>query len=85
MQRRRALAHATLRMHPGARRRGAGHVATLRAFELTAEGARYEAGRVRRQYDAVEPENRLAARTSNDTRRATFGPYTHPVLIVMFI
>ena len=32
-------------------------------FELTAERARYEADRARRQYDAVEPENRLVART----------------------
>ena len=39
------------------------HAATLRAFELAAERARYEAGRARRQYDAVEPENRLVART----------------------
>jgi hypothetical protein len=39
------------------------HTATLRAFELAAERARYEAGRARRQYDAVEPENRLVART----------------------
>ncbi len=39
------------------------HAATLKAFELTAERARYEAGRARRQYDAVEPENRLVART----------------------
>jgi predicted DNA-binding transcriptional regulator AlpA len=37
--------------------------ATLRVFELAAERARYEAGRARRQYDAVEPENRLVART----------------------
>ena len=33
------------------------------AFELTVERARYEAARARRQYDAVEPENRLVART----------------------
>jgi DNA invertase Pin-like site-specific DNA recombinase len=39
------------------------HTATLHAFELAAERARYEAGRARRQYDAVEPENRLVART----------------------
>jgi Recombinase/Recombinase zinc beta ribbon domain len=39
------------------------HAATLRAFELTVERARYEAARARRQYDAVEPENRLVART----------------------
>src|SRR5215471_16644614 len=39
------------------------HAATLRAFELTVERARYEAERGRRQYDAVEPENRLVART----------------------
>src|SRR5215207_5679805 len=37
--------------------------ATVRAFELTAERARYEADRARRQYDAIEPENRLVART----------------------
>jgi len=39
------------------------HAATLRAFELTVERARYEAARAQRQYDAVEPENRLVART----------------------
>jgi DNA invertase Pin-like site-specific DNA recombinase len=39
------------------------HATGLRAFELAAERARYEAGRARRQYDAVEPENRLVART----------------------
>jgi excisionase family DNA binding protein len=39
------------------------HAATVRTFELTAERARYEADRARRQYDAVEPENRLVART----------------------
>ncbi len=32
-------------------------------FELSVERARYEADRARRQYDAVEPENRLVART----------------------
>lgn len=42
---------------------GQAHAATLRAFELTVERARYEAERARRQYDAVEPENRLVART----------------------
>jgi DNA invertase Pin-like site-specific DNA recombinase len=39
------------------------HAATMRTFELTVERARYEADRARRQYDAVEPENRLVART----------------------
>ncbi|HYJ57354.1 MAG TPA: recombinase family protein, partial [Mycobacterium sp.] len=39
------------------------HAATLRTFELTVERTRYEADRARRQYDAVEPENRLVART----------------------
>jgi DNA invertase Pin-like site-specific DNA recombinase len=34
----------------------------LAAFELAVERARYEAGRARRQYDTVEPENRLVAR-----------------------
>jgi DNA invertase Pin-like site-specific DNA recombinase/predicted DNA-binding transcriptional regulator AlpA len=35
----------------------------LAAFELAVERARYEADRARRQYDQVEPENRLVART----------------------
>jgi DNA invertase Pin-like site-specific DNA recombinase len=35
----------------------------LAAFDLAVQRARYEAGRARRQYDAVEPENRLVART----------------------
>ena len=35
----------------------------LAAFELAAERARYEACRAQRQYDTVEPENRLVART----------------------
>jgi DNA invertase Pin-like site-specific DNA recombinase/predicted DNA-binding transcriptional regulator AlpA/biotin operon repressor len=37
--------------------------ARLAAFELAVERARYEAERAHRQYDAVEPENRLVART----------------------
>jgi DNA invertase Pin-like site-specific DNA recombinase len=39
------------------------HQRRLAAFELAVERARYEAGRARRQYDTVEPENRLVART----------------------
>lgn len=39
------------------------HASNLRAFALATERARYEADRARRQYDAVEPENRLVART----------------------
>jgi hypothetical protein len=35
----------------------------LAAFERSVERARYEAGRARRQYDQVEPENRLVAST----------------------
>ena len=37
--------------------------AVLAQWELRLEQARYEAERARRQYDAVEPENRLVART----------------------
>ena len=37
--------------------------ATRQALELELREARYEAGRVQRQYDAVEPENRLVADT----------------------
>ena len=39
------------------------HTDSLRVFTLAVERARFEAERVRRQYDAVEPENRLVART----------------------
>jgi excisionase family DNA binding protein len=37
--------------------------AVLRQIELQLESARYEAGRAERQYNAVEPENRVVART----------------------
>jgi DNA invertase Pin-like site-specific DNA recombinase len=39
------------------------HAARLKAFELAAERAHYDAERAQRQFDAVEPENRLVART----------------------
>jgi DNA invertase Pin-like site-specific DNA recombinase len=39
------------------------HATRLRAFQLAVERARFEAERARRQFDAVEPENRLVART----------------------
>jgi DNA invertase Pin-like site-specific DNA recombinase len=39
------------------------HAQRLKAFELTVERTRFEAERARRQFDAVEPENRLVART----------------------
>jgi Recombinase/Recombinase zinc beta ribbon domain len=48
----RALAHAE-----------AEHEQRLRAFEAAVERAQYEAERARRQFDAVEPENRLVARS----------------------
>jgi len=38
-------------------------VGLRRQWQLRVEQARYEAERARRQYDAVEPENRLMART----------------------
>jgi len=38
------------------------HEHRLRAFELSVERARFEADRAHRQFDAVEPENRLVAR-----------------------
>jgi hypothetical protein len=40
---------------------GAEHDTKRQALELTLEKARYEAQRARRQYDLVEPENRLVA------------------------
>lgn len=39
------------------------HRRRLKAFELGVERARFQAERARRQFDAVEPENRLVART----------------------
>jgi hypothetical protein len=39
------------------------HTTRLRAFELAVERGRFEADRARRQFDQVEPENRLVART----------------------
>ncbi|MGH9092408.1 MAG: recombinase family protein [Acidimicrobiales bacterium] len=41
----------------------ANHRQRLAVFELGVERARFEAGRARRQFDAVEPENRLVARS----------------------
>jgi hypothetical protein len=41
----------------------ANHRRHVGAFELAVERARFEAERARRQFDAVEPENRLVART----------------------
>ncbi len=41
----------------------ANHRRHVAAFELAVERARFEADRARRQFDAVEPENRLVART----------------------
>ena len=39
------------------------HRQRLASFELAVERARFQADRARRQFDAVEPENRLVART----------------------
>jgi DNA invertase Pin-like site-specific DNA recombinase len=39
------------------------HTTRLLAFELAVERARFEADRAHRQFDQVEPENRLVART----------------------
>lgn len=39
------------------------HAEQLAVFELAVERTRFEAERARRQFDAVEPENRLVART----------------------
>jgi DNA invertase Pin-like site-specific DNA recombinase len=43
------------------------HAQRLGAFELAVERARFEADRARRQFDAVEPENRLVGRTLEAT------------------
>jgi hypothetical protein len=51
---------ATIQAMAGAQ---AQHQQNLAVFERAAERARYEAGRALRQYDNIEPENRLVART----------------------
>jgi hypothetical protein len=43
------------------------HRRDLAVFELATERARYEADRAQRQFDNVEPENRLVARTLETT------------------
>jgi DNA invertase Pin-like site-specific DNA recombinase len=43
------------------------HEGRLRQQRLAVEGAQFEADRVRRQFDACEPENRLVARTLETT------------------
>ena len=45
----------------------------LGAFELAVERARYEADRARRQFEAVEPENRLVARSVEAAWEAALG------------
>ena len=42
----------------------------LRQKELALEQARYEAARAHRQYDAVDPENRLVTERVNDFETA---------------
>src|SRR5271166_1649222 len=49
------------------------HARRVRAFELTVERARYEAERARRQFDAVEPENRLVTRSLERDWEARLG------------
>jgi excisionase family DNA binding protein len=48
----------------------ANHRRDLAVFELAVERARYEADRALRQFDNVEPENRLVARTLEKTLEA---------------
>ena len=58
-----ALEPATLRATAHALGQAeAEHEQRLQAFQKAVERARYEADRARRQFDAVEPENRLVAR-----------------------
>ena len=45
-------------------------------WTLKRERARYDAERARRQYDAVEPENRLVARSLERVWDAAMGPDT---------
>jgi hypothetical protein len=54
------------------------HARRVRAFELAVERARYEAERARRQFDAVEPENRLVARSREATGKHGFSRCVKP-------
>jgi DNA invertase Pin-like site-specific DNA recombinase/predicted DNA-binding transcriptional regulator AlpA len=49
------------------------HAKRLAVFELAVERARFEADRARRQFDAVEPENRLVARTLEGALEQALG------------
>jgi DNA invertase Pin-like site-specific DNA recombinase len=49
------------------------HRQRLAVFELAVERARFEAERSRRQFDAVEPENRLVGRTLEKAWEAALG------------
>ncbi|MGH2687511.1 MAG: recombinase family protein [Actinomycetota bacterium] len=49
------------------------HAQRLSAFELSVERARYEADRARRQFEQVEPENRLVGRTLEAAWEAALG------------
>jgi excisionase family DNA binding protein len=49
------------------------HAESLRVFTLAVERARFDTDRARRQYDAVEPENRLVARTLERTLEANLA------------
>ena len=51
----------------------ANHRQRVAAFELAAERARFAAERARRQFDAVEPENRLVARTLERSLEEALG------------
>jgi DNA invertase Pin-like site-specific DNA recombinase len=51
----------------------ANHRRHVAAFELAVERARFEADRARRQFDAVEPENRLVGRTLEHSLEQALG------------
>jgi hypothetical protein len=53
------------------------HAGHLRAFTLVVERALFDAQRARRQYDAVEPENRLVVRTLERTLEAKLTAQRH--------
>jgi excisionase family DNA binding protein len=55
------------------REAGAEHTRSTSVFETALERARFEAERARRQFDAVEPENRLVARSLEAEWEARLG------------
>ena len=63
--------------------RGRENAEKRRQVELALEQARYEAARARRQYDAVDPDNRLVAAELEHAGTSACSPCAHSRTSVM--